>query len=157
MLGASGVGKTSLVARYVKSIFSEKYHTTVGVKIEKKVVQLSQKEVTLILWDLAGDDEYSQLKVSYLRGTSGYLLVADATRRGTLDKAMELQEKASEAIATAPFILAINKIDLDEEWDLPSDSIENLVQNGWSVIRTSAKSGEGVEDLFTALAGKMIE
>src|ERR1043165_1179544 len=94
MLGAFAVGKTSLVTRYVKSIFSENYLTTVGVKIDKKTVTVDSTEVNLILWDLAGEDEFVQLQTSYLKGSSGYILVSDGTRSDTLLKAFTLQRKA---------------------------------------------------------------
>ena len=81
MLGAFSVGKTSLVKRFVQSIFSETYLTTVGVKIDKKNVELSDRIVTLILWDLAGEDDIASLRMSYLRGSAGYVLVADGTGR----------------------------------------------------------------------------
>ena len=68
MVGAFGVGKTSLVSRYVHSIFSEKYQTTVGVKIDKKVVQSRGAEVTLVLWDLAGEDALTTVRPSQLKG-----------------------------------------------------------------------------------------
>jgi small GTP-binding protein len=80
LLGTSGVGKTSLVAQFVHSMFSDKYLTTVGVKIDKKSMAVDGTEVTLVIWDLAGDDDFQRLQISYLRGTSGYLLVADGTR-----------------------------------------------------------------------------
>src|ERR1041385_1285654 len=85
MLGGFGVGKTSLVKRYVESIFSETYLTTVGVKIDKKTVDLSDLIVNLILWDVAGEDDISSLRMSYLRGSAGYVLVADGTRPSTLE------------------------------------------------------------------------
>ena len=81
MLGAFSVGKTSLVKRYVASVFSETYLTTVGVKIDKKTVDLAGRVVNLILWDLAGEDDIASLRMSYLRGSAGYVLVADGTRR----------------------------------------------------------------------------
>src|ERR1044071_1650162 len=94
MIGAFAVGKTSLVARFVKSIFSEKYLTTVGVKIDKKSLSVGDQEMTLILWDLAGEDEFMQVRMSYLRGSAGYFLVADGTRRATPDKTIEVQQRA---------------------------------------------------------------
>jgi len=95
MVGTSGVGKTSLVAKFVHSMFSDKYLTTVGVKIDKKTVAVDGNEVMLMIWDLAGDDDYQRLQTSYLRGTSGYLLVADGTRQITLDQAIEIQGPGS--------------------------------------------------------------
>ena len=91
MVGAFAVGKTSLVQRFVRSIFSEKYKTTVGVKIDKKVMNVNSQDLTLILWDLHGEDEFQELQRSYLRGTSGYFLVVDGTRPVTLDRARYLQ------------------------------------------------------------------
>src|ERR1700752_3270185 len=118
MLGAYAVGKTSLVARFVKSIFSEKYLTTVGVKIDKKSVVIGSEEVNLILWDLAGEDEFVQLQTSYLKGSSGYILVADGTRVDTLLKSYTLQQKAEQAIGPVPFTLIINKADLQSQWEI---------------------------------------
>ena len=93
MLGGFGVGKTSLVSRFVHSIFSDKYLTTVGVKIEKKSVDLGARSRS-DHWDLHGEDDFQKVRMSYLRGASGYLLVADGTRRATLDTALALHDSA---------------------------------------------------------------
>ena len=111
MVGTSGVGKTSLVAKFVHSMFSDKYLTTVGVKIDKKTVAIDGNEVMLMIWDLAGDDDYQRLQTSYLRGTSGYLLVADGTSQITLDQEIEIQGRVTEATGPVPFLLALNKAD----------------------------------------------
>ena len=100
MLGGFAVGKTSLVARFVTSIFSDKYLTTVGVKIEKKSVQVSNQQLDLVLWDIYGDDEFQRVRMSYLRGASGYLLVVDPTRKATLETAIALQDSAEKTIGT---------------------------------------------------------
>src|SRR5207344_2519833 len=91
MLGAFAVGKTSLVSRYVRSIFSDKYHSSVGVKVDKKLVVMGDEQLDLLLWDLYGEDEFQKIRPTYLRGSSGYVLVADGTRRETLEKAVGLQ------------------------------------------------------------------
>lgn len=155
MIGASGVGKTSLVSKFVHSIFSDKYLTTVGVKIDKKVVQLGDKEVMLMIWDLAGDDDFQRLQMSYLRGTSGYLLVADGTRRPTFEQVLEIQKRVAETLPAAPFIFALNKADLAPQWEVTDGDIQDLGSRGWQTIRTSAKEGEGVEQAFRDLAVKM--
>ena len=118
MVGTSGVGKTSLVAKFVHSMFSDKYLTTVGVKIDKKTVAVDGNEVMLMIWDLARDDDYQRLQTSYLRGTSGYLLIADGTRQITLDHAIEIQGRMTEATGPVPFLLALNKADLASEWEI---------------------------------------
>lgn len=156
MLGAFATGKTSLVARFVKSIFSEKYHTTVGVKIDKKVLKVGSEDVMLMLWDLAGEDEFNKVQMSYLRGSAGYILVVDGTRRSTLDKAFSLQKNVEEAIGKVPFILVLNKADLVEDWEIDQTTITELTDQGLIIIKGSAKTGEGVEELFLSLAEKMV-
>ena len=157
MLGASAVGKTSLVSRFVKSLFAEKYHTTVGVKVDKKVVAVGEEQVNLLLWDLYGEDDFQKLRTSYLRGSSGYVLVVDGTRRETLEKAVILQNRAREALPDAPFVLMVNKADLAEKWEIDDSAIEELVRQGWSTLKTSAKTGDGVEQAFLTLARRMTD
>lgn len=156
MLGAYAVGKTSLVSRFVRSIFSDKYQTTVGVKIDKKTVKLSDQELSLILWDLAGEDDYIQVRMSYLRGSAGYLLVADGMRRATLDKAVELQQRAEGEVGKLPFILLINKLDVIDDWEIKEADLAALSATGWQVVATSAKTGVRVQETFLALAQKTL-
>jgi hypothetical protein len=156
LLGAFAVGKTSLVARFVKSIYSDRYITTVGVKIDKKTVKIDDREINLIIWDLAGEDEFQKVQMSYLSGASGYLLVADGTRRSTFDTAWSLQKRLTETAGALPFIFIINKADLISEWEIDGQAIAQCESQGWTVIKSSAKTGEGVEESFTALAEKMV-
>jgi small GTP-binding protein len=157
MVGAFATGKTSLVARFVSSIFSENYHTTVGVKIDKKTVNIDDKIINLILWDLYGEDEFQKIRMSYLRGSSGYLLVVDGTRKNTLEKAFELQIRVEETIGKVPFILILNKWDLTDEWEIDPVEIEAIKQKGWIVIKTSAKTGLGVLEVFQTLTEKIMD
>lgn len=156
LLGGFAVGKTSLVARYVSSLFSEKYLTTVGVKVDKKVVAVDGRDVTLMLWDIFGQDEFQDIQPSQLRGMSGYLLVADGTRRATLATARDVQKKAEATVGRVPFILLLNKSDLATEWDIDQPTLLKLADDGWRVMRTSAKTGEGVEAAFESLTRQMI-
>src|SRR6202522_3351372 len=118
LLGGFGVGKTSLVRRYVQSIFSDAYLTTVGVKIEKKMVTVGAAEVALILWDIAGEEGVTGIRTSYLRGAAGYLLVVDVTRGETLEVAKSIQARVTSEIGSIPFLFFFNKTDLDEDWDI---------------------------------------
>ena len=156
MLGATGVGKTSLVSRFVTSLFSDKYLTTIGVKVDKKVVAVDGTDVTLLLWDIYGQDEFQTVRTSYLRGASGYLLVADGTRQLTLETARELQKTAEGVIGAVPFILVLNKMDLADEWRVDDRALWRLAEDGWPIIRTSAKSGAGVDDAFLKLTTRMV-
>jgi small GTP-binding protein len=157
MLGAFAVGKTSLVKQFVESIYSDKYHTTVGVKIDKKAIVAGGQDVNLLLWDIQGEDGVQKLRPSYLRGAAGYLLVVDGTRRETLDTAYAIQQSAQQALGLVPFVVVINKTDLVEQWALDDKQINELTESGWSVYRTSAKTGQHVEDAFLTLAEKIME
>jgi small GTP-binding protein len=155
MLGGFAVGKTSLVRRYVQSIFSDTYLTTVGVKIEKKTVELADRIMNLILWDLAGEDDVSSLRMSYLRGSAGYVLVADGTRPSTLDVALSLRRRVEADRGPLPFVLLLNKNDLKEEWAITDAELDGLRQEGWSARSSSARTGEGVDDAFRDLAVRL--
>ena len=156
LLGAFAVGKTSLVRRFVESIFSDKYKTTIGVKIDKKTVIHDGSEVNLLLWDLPGEDDFQSIQISYLRGTSGYLLVVDSTRKSTLDKAFDIKKNVEAIIDKVPFVMVINKSDLTDEYDFEPNTIDTLENSGITVIKTSAKTGDGVEEAFSALTGLMM-
>jgi small GTP-binding protein len=157
MLGAFATGKTSLVVQFVHSIFTDKYYTTIGVKIDKKELTIGTQDVNLVLWDLAGEDEFLQVHMSYLRGSSGYLLVADGTRPATLDTARSLQKRVEAAIGHVPFVLMLNKSDLTAEWEVGEEALANLREKGWDIIITSARSGLGVEEAFVTLVKKILE
>ncbi len=156
MLGTYAVGKTSLVRKYVESIFDERYLTTIGVKIDKKQVLVNNRQVNLVLWDLAGEDDLAQIRPSHLRGASGYILVADGCREATLAQAIAIQEKSAQHLGPVPFVLAVNKADLATEWQIREADVERLISQGWTCFRTSAKTGESVEPLFLHLAQKML-
>jgi len=155
MLGAFAVGKTSLVRRYVDSIFSDRYLTTVGVKIDKRIVTLGAAEVSLILWDIAGEDDISQVRPSYVRGAAGYLLVADGTRPATIDVAQSIQQRMEAEVGKLPFVVLLNKRDLQSLWSVSAEDIAALQRAGWTVRMTSAHSGEGVEQAFQSLAERV--
>jgi len=156
MLGAFSVGKTSLVSQFVHSIFSEKYHTTIGVKIDKKSITINNEEVMLLIWDIYGEDDLQEIRLNYIRGTSGYLLVADGTRPNTLDVARRIRDRIEANLGKIPFVLLINKSDLTDEWNLEKETLDNLGKEGWTVILSSAKTGEGVEEGFSHLAKTII-
>jgi small GTP-binding protein len=152
MLGGFSVGKTSLVKRFVESVFSEAYLTTIGVKIDKKTVDLGERAVNLILWDVAGEDDISTVRMTYLRGCAGYMLVADGTRPTTLEVALSLRERVEAEHGALPFVLLLNKSDLQDQWAIGGEQVDELRQAGWSVRSSSARTGEGVEDAFRELA-----
>jgi small GTP-binding protein len=157
MLGSFSVGKTSLFSRFIDNLFSDKYHTTVGVKVDKKQIELDDQTVNIMLWDLAGEDVFNKLQSKFLRGSSGFIIVVDGTRAATLDKALELHQRITPDFPDASFVFALNKADLKEEWELDMEKVQSLVEQGWPVHEVSAKSGELVEDIFERLSRAMLE
>lgn len=156
MVGPFAVGKTSLVQRFVESIFSEKYHTTIGVKISKKQLACDDTQVQMMLWDIEGVDVFTELKPSYLRGASGIMLVVDGTRPATLNQVDRLVDLVKQHLGDVPVILLINKADLETEWKLEADAVESYRKAGLTVFQTSAKSGSHVEEAFQSLALNML-
>ena len=156
MLGSFAVGKTSLVQQFVNSIFSDKYHTTIGVKIDQKTIVINDVEVKLLLWDIHGDDDFQKVKASYLTGASGIILVIDGTRKSTQNTVNQLNQLVKETIGNVPDALLINKCDLKSEWEFDDEAIEELKARFNKVYLTSAKTGENVEAVFRDLTQMMI-
>ncbi len=156
LIGGFAVGKTSLVRRFVTSIFSEDYLTTVGVKIDQRKITSGGRDVLLMLWDLAGRDEFQTVQKSYLRGASGFVYVIDGTRRETLDAVHEEMAEIDEAYPGVPSILLVNKHDLLDAWELEDSHFEEFRNRDWQVLYTSAKTGENVAEAFDALAAEML-
>ena len=156
MVGAYAVGKTSLIEQYVRSIFSNRYLSTVGVKISKRVCCVGEQDVNLMLWDMEGKDEYNEINASYLRGAMGFFLVADGTRKDTLNTALLIRLLALDAAGNIPHYLLLNKADLLSEWQVTEEDIAHLELQGLQVLKTSAKTGEGVEEAFNGLAKAML-
>jgi small GTP-binding protein len=156
MLGSFSVGKTSLVRRFVWSEFNEKYQTSIGVKVDKKVVRARDQDAGLVLWDIYGEDKFQHVELSYFRGMAGYLLVFDGTRRQTIDVALALEQRVAAAMGKIPFVCLLNKCDLADQWEIEPDAEKNLASHGLGTLRTSAKTGEGVEEAFMRLALAML-
>ena len=152
MIGVFATGKTSLVRQFVFSMFSEKYHSTIGVKVDRKRVEVGEQTVNLVLWDLAGRDGVEDIQPSYVRGASGILYVVDGTRRETFDQLFELRDICADAVGEVPSVVALNKSDLVSEWRLNEADLERLKAEGLDHFVTSARLGDGVDEAFHRLA-----
>jgi len=155
LLGAFSVGKTSLIQRYINSLFNDKYHTTVGVKVDKKMVSVDGQDLMLMIWDIAGEDAFTQIKPAYLRGMSACIVVIDGTRRNSFDVALSVHEMVRQQLGELPTVFALNKADLKGEWALGEEQIRTLAQLGHPILETSAKLGQGVGEMFMALARRL--
>ncbi len=163
MLGDFAVGKTSMVKRYVYDLFDELYLTTIGVKVSKKEMAMEApagtRNVTLLLWDIGGLVDVRNLTAQYLQGASAAVVVADLTRLGTIT---QIEAHIREFLAVNPrgiVTIAFNKVDRFSESEFPGN-LDKFMETygaryGAASFRTSAKTGENVEALFTHIAGKL--
>lgn len=156
ILGDFAVGKTSTVERFVNNHFSDKYLTTIGVKVDTKEIQLTgDVQLKLIIWDIAGTDQFGPVEFAYLRGASGYIFVADGTRANTVAAALGLKNQAEERYGELPNVFLLNKSDLEHSWDISDQRLKELSQSLPNVFVTSAKSGDKVDKAISTL-GTMI-
>jgi small GTP-binding protein len=151
LLGASSVGKTSLVKKFVKGIFDEKYLTSIGVKVDKKIVSVEKQEVQLMLWDIEGYDRYNVFQDKYLRGASGYIIVVDQSRKSSLLEGIDIHTLVRK-VSNLPPISAINNIDQQANCLFEDVRIKQYFSLIDLQFNTSAKSGDNVEDMFEAIA-----
>jgi len=96
------------------------------------------------------------MRLSYLRGSAGYLLVADGTRLQTLDTALALRDTIEAEMGDLPFVLMVNKSDLTDDWEIDDARLDELAGQGWDLLKSSAKEGIGVEEAFLRLTEKML-
>ncbi len=148
LTGSFGVGKTSLFNQFVYNRFNDKYLTTIGVKVNKKVITVDGKDISLLLWDIAGEVNQDKVPTSYFLGASGIIYVFDLSRPLTY-KNLEADIKYLKNLLPGGNIKVVgNKKDLvtDEEIKTIEDALPVTLD-----ITTSAKTGENVEDLFYQL------
>lgn len=151
LTGSFGVGKTSLFNRFISNIFSERYLTTIGVKVDKKEVAVNGQNVTLILWDIAGEVTQDKVPTTYFLGTSAIIYVVDLTRPSTLVNVERDIKFLTDLLPGCIVKIVGNKIDLLSE--------EQLLQIQGQMefdILTSAKTGENVEELFENIAEELM-
>ena len=154
LAGSFGVGKTSLFNQFIHNKFDDKYLTTIGVKVNKKVVNIDGRELSILLWDIAGEVSQDKVPVTYFLGASGVIYVFDLSRPTTYKNITEDVEYLKGILDGGVIRVVGNKRDLvtdeqlgniREELELPFD------------IATSAKTGENVEELFFDIGKALLD
>lgn len=165
LLGDFGVGKTSLIRRFVDRQFSDQYLSTVGVKISRKLVESTTLEtqqpfsLQLLIWDIEGSTKFKAVSSSYLQGAKGVIVVGDMTRQETLSRLTEHLQHFFTINPAGSAIVALNKSDLIEP-----EKLEKLLlkfqfterENVLATYLTSAKTGENVDAIFQLLVQHLI-
>ena len=154
LTGSFGVGKTSLFNQFIYSRFSDKYLTTIGVKVNKKTIEVNGRELSLLLWDIAGEVSQDKVPVSYFLGASGIIYVFDLTRPSTYKNIKEDLDYLNGIIQGGIIKIVGNKKDLTTEEQIAE--VKEEISVPWDII-TSAKTGENVDDLFYKLGENLLE
>jgi small GTP-binding protein len=167
IIGDFGVGKTSLIRRFVDHQFSDKYLSSIGVKISRKLVDLPEallnkpQQMQMLIWDVEGSNKFKAIAPSYFQGAAGAVIVGDVTQEETLDHVTEHIKIFLDMNQKSYVAVALNKSDLIEAEYLAS--IRQIYQHKFdgktkvlSTYFTSAKTGENVDEIFSALAHSLI-
>lgn len=158
LLGDFAVGKTSLVRQYIEGRFSDKYLSTIGVKISRKTLHQPEHIINLLIWDLAGGDDFRDVESGYLRGAAGALLVCDLTRPSTMAAIHTYREQLLGFDPQAAFVILANKVDLTDQREISEAQLATLeTETGIACLLTSAKTGVGVESAFDQLATLILD
>ena len=164
MLGDPAVGKTSLIARFVFSVFDDKYLETIGAKVTKKVMALTHVptgrnfKLKFMLWDIAGKRTLEHVRSSYYREAEGALIVCDITRKASLEHLESWLDSFCAVTGDVPVVFIVNKVDLKGSAEFNESDIAALAKkHGCMFVMTSAKTGENVEEAFGSLGRRIIQ
>jgi small GTP-binding protein len=164
ILGDGAVGKTSLIRRYVHDVFDDKYLSTIGAKITKKVVTLKYHGakpdvvLTLMIWDIAGQKDYNNVHPAYYQGAEGALVVSDITRKETLENMCQWVEALYIITEKVPIVFLANKSDLKMQAGFNEDDMKKIAARFKSpYLSTSAKTGQNVEEAFSTIGRELLK
>jgi len=158
MMGDGAVGKTSLVLRYTQNTFSPEYKQSLGASFAVRDLEIQEQNVKLVIWDVAGQPSFRQVRRHYYSGAHGALLVFDVTEPRTFMTLQNWYNDFRNVVSHGAIILIGNKVDLEESRQVPSEAAQ-MLQNWWSIpyIETSAADATGVADAFILVAENALE
>lgn len=163
VLGEGAVGKTAIVTRFSHGFFRTDYKTTIGSQFAVKNINIPEDGdndlvVKLQIWDVAGQSRFQILRPMYYRGSNGGLLVYDVSRRRTFMLLEEWLDELHKAIQKEiPLVLVANKTDLPDRVVEPSEGREFADAHGMPYVESSAKTGEGIVDIFAQLGATLVD
>ncbi|MFX0069994.1 MAG: Rab family GTPase [Candidatus Hermodarchaeota archaeon] len=163
VFGDGGVGKTSLVQRFLTGTFADSYRITIGADFYIKKVELDEHEVTLQLWDFAGEDKFRFLLPTYAAGASGGIFMYDITRHSSINNMKKWLEvfrtRSDGSLNDIPLLMVGGKLDLEDKRVVSIDEAHSIAENNdfYEFMECSSKTGENVEDIFNSISKKMLE
>ncbi|XP_030054851.1 ras-related protein Rab-23 [Microcaecilia unicolor] len=158
VVGNGAVGKSSMIQRYCKGVFTKDYKKTIGVDFLERQIQLNDEDVRLMLWDTAGQEEFDAITKAYYRGAQACVLVFSTTDRESFDAIPSWKEKVVAEVGDIPTVLVQNKIDLLDESVLKNEEAEALAKRlKLRFYRASVKEDLNVTEVFKYLAEKYLQ
>lgn len=158
MMGDGAVGKTSLVLRYTQNTFSPEYKQSLGASFAVRDLEIQDQNIKLVIWDVAGQPSFRQVRRHYYSGAHGALLVFDVTEPRTFMTLQSWYNDFRNVVPEGAIILIGNKVDLEESRQVPPEAAQ-MLQNWWNVpyIETSAANATGVANAFLLVAENALE
>lgn len=159
-IGDAGVGKTSLIKRFVLDVFDDRYIATIGTKVTKKIVDVDgQTKVMMLVWDIMGQKGFRELlREAYFFGAHGAIAVCDLTNKETLEELRYWIKALTDVAGDVPIVFAGNKVDLENDRVIKEQDLQELASKyKGKAYLTSAKTGQNVEEVFKTLAAAMAE
>lgn len=159
LIGESSVGKTSIILRYTENEFQTSGISTCGVDMKCKYVSLDNIKIKLVIWDTAGQERFRGLAKNYFRGANGFILVYDITNKNSFEKLRGWMNDAKEKIdGEYKMVVVGNKKDCEDEREVGTQKLKEFGEkNNVMTMEVSAKTGEGVDSLFTAMVKELLE
>lgn len=158
-VGDHRVGKTSLAIRYTQNRFGTSYIPTLGVDFHSKIVQIDEDTtIKLVLFDTVGHEGLTSLRKRYYTGAHGAVVVYDVTNRESFEHVKDWIEEVTDRCPNIEIVILGNKIDLEDQRQVTLDEAKKKWEpKGYMVLESSAKWGQGVEDVYTIIAKKVIQ
>lgn len=158
VVGNGGVGKSSMIQRYCKGVFTSEYKKTIGVDFLERLIQMKGQDVRLMLWDTAGQEEFDAITKAYYRGAQACVLVFSTVDRASFEAALSWRLKVEREVGAVPIVLVQNKIDLLDSAVVNSEEAEALAkQMKVRFYRASVKEDLNINDVFKYLARKYLQ
>ena len=163
LIGDWGVGKTSLIRKYVFNQFDDKYLVTFGTKISKKRIKYKLQEdrmidLNLLIWDIMGQKEFKKVQLNAYKSANGAFIVCDVTRRESLNNILNWHSDLLSITGDIPVVILANKHDLLNQGEFTNKDVEDLANNlNAKYFFTSAKTGFNVEDAFKEIGKRLLD
>ena len=161
LIGSSGVGKSSILQRYIQKIFNTEYTCTIGVDFFMKSINIKDKIIKLQIWDTAGTEKFKSITTGYYRGANAALVVFDLTSKSSFDSVSEWIEnyyKYSHPDSEKHVVLIGNKSDLKDKREISEEEIFKFTtDNKIKYFETSAKNGENIDECFYFISEKLMK